>query len=71
MPARLFQPRLFPLARPRKLSTHTEVPMQSDNKTAAILVIGDEILSGRTREGNAQKKKKKRDSSSSFKLCIS
>ena len=27
--------------------------MQSDNKTAAILVIGDEILSGRTREGNA------------------
>ena len=27
--------------------------MQSDNPTAAILVIGDEILSGRTREGNA------------------
>ncbi|WBU54048.1 molybdopterin-binding protein [Paracoccus sp. SCSIO 75233] len=27
--------------------------MKSDNKTAAILVIGDEILSGRTREGNA------------------
>ncbi|MDO5605016.1 MAG: molybdopterin-binding protein [Paracoccus sp. (in: a-proteobacteria)] len=27
--------------------------MHSDNKTAAILVIGDEILSGRTREGNA------------------
>ncbi|WBU62987.1 competence/damage-inducible protein A [Paracoccus aerodenitrificans] len=27
--------------------------MQSNNKTAAILVIGDEILSGRTREGNA------------------
>lgn len=26
--------------------------MQSDNPTAAILVIGDEILSGRTREGN-------------------
>ncbi|MDB6177232.1 molybdopterin-binding protein [Paracoccus sp. Z330] len=27
--------------------------MQSDNPSAAILVIGDEILSGRTREGNA------------------
>lgn len=27
--------------------------MQSDNPTVAILVIGDEILSGRTREGNA------------------
>ncbi|MFD1797731.1 competence/damage-inducible protein A [Paracoccus aurantiacus] len=27
--------------------------MLSENKTAAILVIGDEILSGRTREGNA------------------
>lgn len=27
--------------------------MLSDNPTAAILVIGDEILSGRTREGNA------------------
>lgn len=27
--------------------------MKSDNPTAAILVIGDEILSGRTREGNA------------------
>lgn len=27
--------------------------MQSENPTAAILVIGDEILSGRTREGNA------------------
>ncbi|MDO5658245.1 MAG: molybdopterin-binding protein [Paracoccus sp. (in: a-proteobacteria)] len=27
--------------------------MQSDNPTAAIIVIGDEILSGRTREGNA------------------
>ncbi|MDP0926408.1 molybdopterin-binding protein [Paracoccus onubensis] len=27
--------------------------MQSANPTAAILVIGDEILSGRTREGNA------------------
>lgn len=27
--------------------------MQSQNPTAAILVIGDEILSGRTREGNA------------------
>lgn len=27
--------------------------MQSDNPTAAILVIGDEILSGRTHEGNA------------------
>ncbi|PHQ70505.1 MAG: competence/damage-inducible protein A [Paracoccus sp.] len=27
--------------------------MQTDNPTAAILVIGDEILSGRTREGNA------------------
>ncbi|MFV0294151.1 MAG: competence/damage-inducible protein A [Paracoccus sp. (in: a-proteobacteria)] len=27
--------------------------MLSTNKTAAILVIGDEILSGRTREGNA------------------
>lgn len=27
--------------------------MHSDNPTAAILVIGDEILSGRTREGNA------------------
>ncbi len=27
--------------------------MQSTNPTAAILVIGDEILSGRTREGNA------------------
>lgn len=27
--------------------------MQSDNPTAAILVIGDEILSGRTQEGNA------------------
>lgn len=27
--------------------------MESDNPTAAILVIGDEILSGRTREGNA------------------
>ncbi|MFT4013375.1 MAG: molybdopterin-binding protein [Paracoccus sp. (in: a-proteobacteria)] len=27
--------------------------MQSDNPTASILVIGDEILSGRTREGNA------------------
>lgn len=27
--------------------------MRSDNPTAAILVIGDEILSGRTREGNA------------------
>lgn len=27
--------------------------MQSDNSTVAILVIGDEILSGRTREGNA------------------
>ena len=27
--------------------------MQSDNPTAAIVVIGDEILSGRTREGNA------------------
>lgn len=27
--------------------------MQSDNPTASILIIGDEILSGRTREGNA------------------
>ena len=27
--------------------------MQSDNPTAGILIIGDEILSGRTREGNA------------------
>ncbi|MDO5529775.1 MAG: molybdopterin-binding protein [Paracoccus sp. (in: a-proteobacteria)] len=27
--------------------------MLSDNPTAAIIVIGDEILSGRTREGNA------------------
>ena len=27
--------------------------MQSENPTAAILLIGDEILSGRTREANA------------------
>ena len=27
--------------------------MQSDNPTAAILLIGDEILSGRTRDSNA------------------
>lgn len=35
------------------MSSQGAVQMQSDNPTAAILVIGDEILSGRTREGNA------------------